>query len=147
MHGGCNYILNALYNYFYSALPAPTVTLSPYPEVLVNEGDPLSLTCMGSVVEHLGFDPTIEWLYPNGSVITNHGHSSTILHTNISGTDYTSVLNFESFQFSHRGRYQCNVSIDISSLGEPSVTSVKMTLVNITRKLLQCQDNLLCKNC
>lgn len=86
------------------------VTLSPSPRVYATTADAVTLTCMASVVDHVVVEPSLEWVFPNGSVIRN-------VETNVSGTLYTSMLPLESLQASQSGQYQCIARITITQLG------------------------------
>ena len=106
------------------------MTVSPASGVLVGIGEPVSLTCTASVVDHLVVSPIIEWLHPDGAIITHTQEANT------SSTIHTSTLHFDSVQASDRGEYFCNVSIiiPIPSVTIPTVSSVNSTNITIGSK-------------
>ena len=70
-------------------------------------GEPLSLTCTVTVVEYLIVSPQVEWIPPDGSVISSDGNPSVGGALVVSGTLTTRNITFSSLQTSHAGRYTC----------------------------------------
>lgn len=119
--------------YFLAALPLPVVTLPSAPGLHTDIGEPLSLNCVASIVNHLVVHPIMEWLLPNGTRISRN---LTVLGTsNVSETVYTSMLSFDSIQASDRGLYRCNVSISIPEV-PVAVFSMNVTTLSIRRKYM-----------
>ena len=101
------------------ALPPPNVTVSSPP--VTEAGQPLSLTCTATVTPHLAMDPLLEWVGPNSPLYS-------ILDPVGSGETFSQALVFSPLRTSHRGKYSCRATINITDI--PAVVSVDT--VNIT---------------
>ncbi len=88
-------------------LPVPTITLPP--SMVVTAGQPLSLTCNVTVVEHLVVDPVVEW-------VVSTGDTPPAGDTVTSGVVSTRTVSYDSLLTSHGGRYMCRASISISGM-------------------------------
>ena len=81
-------------------------------------GEPLSLTCTVTVVEYLIVSPQVEWIPPDGSVISSDGNPSVGGALVVSGTLSTRNITFSSLQTSHAGRYTCWAYLNVPHLAQ-----------------------------
>ena len=97
-------------------LPPPVVSVSSPP--VTEAGQPLFLTCTVTVVEYLIVSPQVEWIPPDGSVISTDGNPSVGGAPVVSGTLSTRNITFSSLQTSHAGRYTCWAYLNIPNLAQ-----------------------------
>ena len=91
-----------------TALPAPTVTISPASDVLT-VGQSYTLTCNVMVAPHLVVEPTIQWTKYDGTVV-------------VTSTGTSLSLKFNPIMTADSNVYTCRASIDITDI-TLSVTS------------------------
>ena len=70
-------------------------------------GQPLFFTCTITVVEYLIVSPQVEWISPDGSVISSDGNPSAGGAPVVSGTLSTRNITFSCLHTSHAGQYTC----------------------------------------
>ena len=91
---------------------------------------PLSLTCTVTVVEYLIVCPQVEWIPPDGSVISSDGNPSVGGAPVVSGTLSTCNITFTSLHTSHAGRYTCWAYLNIpnfaQSFNNSAINSVRV---------------------
>ena len=83
---------------------------------VIEAGQPLSLTCSVTVVEYLIVRPQVEWIPPDGSVISSDGNPSAGEAPLVSGTVSTRNITFSSLQTSHAGPYTCWAYVIVPNL-------------------------------
>ena len=81
-------------------------------------GQPLSLTCTVTVVEYLIVRLQVEWIPPDGSVISTDGNPSVGGAPVVSGTLSTRNITFSSLQTSHAGQYTCWAYLNIPNFAQ-----------------------------
>ncbi len=77
--------------------------------MVLTAGQPLSLTCNVTVVEHLAVDPVLEWVVSTGDTPPA---GDTVTGDVVS----TRTVSYDSLLTSHGGRYMCRASINISGM-------------------------------
>ncbi len=108
-------------------LPVPIITLPP--SIVVTAGQPLSLTCNVTVVEHLVVYPVVEWGVSTGDTPPAGG-------TVMSGAMSTRTVSYDSLLTSHGGRYMCSASISISGMN----VAQNEDSIDITIQMWNCVD-------
>ena len=104
---------------FCPLLELPLLIVSVASPPVTGAGQPLSLTCTVTVVEYLIVSPQIEWIPPDGSVISSDGNTSVgEAAVVVSGTLSTRNITFSSLQTSHAGRYTCWVYLNVPNLSQ-----------------------------
>ena len=99
-----------------AALPPPMIMFYTMPNTPVIAGKQLNLFCIAIVEEHLVVQPTINWLYSNGSVINSDENINIQSITKISSTEFRGVLTFNNFLTSYGGEYKCEVNITVPEI-------------------------------
>ena len=114
----CGYIFLQLFNYSYTLLELslPVVSVSSPP--VTEAGQPLSLTCTVTILEYLIVSPQVEWMPPDGSVISTDGNPSSGQAAVVSGTVSTRNITFSPLQTSHAGRYTCWAYLIVPNLSQ-----------------------------
>lgn len=97
-------------------------------------GHPLTLTCTVTIIENLVVPPVLEWLDPDGFLITMATGDPSVGETVVTGPVSTNVLSFQSVLPSHRGQYSCKATINIPTL--PPVETTQTTNVTVLGKVV-----------
>ena len=100
-----------------------TVTSAP----LTIAGDPLSLTCIATVIDNLVVTPDLQWLDPDGS---------NLVAMNIMQSDlvFTRAVELNSLRTSQGGQYICEATLTIP--GGPTTLGMASTDVRIQSKCI-----------
>ena len=97
-------------------LPLPIVLVSSPP--VTEAGQPLSLTCNVTIVEYLIVSPQVNWISPDGFVISTDGNPSVGGAPLVSGTLSTRNITFSSLHTSHAGQYTCWAYLNVPNLAQ-----------------------------
>ena len=111
----------------FSDLPSPTMKYSASSDPVV-VGEPYSITCSATIIidNVLGGNPTVQWISPNGSVISTAVPSVSIGNVTMAGQSTSRQLIFSSFTATQAGMYICQGCFDVPK------ASVQDNCANIT---------------
>ena len=95
-------------------------------------GQQYSLTCNVTISNGIVGDPTVEWMWPNGSNVITTGGDFTISHTP------SNTLTINPLRESHAGQYTCRASVGgVSGTASVTVNATGMSfdaLCNVLRQ-------------
>ena len=91
-------------------------------------GHSLNLTCTAILNGTIG-SPTIEWLSPNNSPVSNSGTITVGNVIMVNNSAYERTLVFSSVHTSHAGQYTCRATLDQASATNSTELSVKSMYV------------------
>ena len=113
-------------------LPSPGISVTG--ALVAEAGQPVSLTCVATVVEYLIVSPTLQWMRLNGSILEEGQNPSAGSSPLVSGTNSTLKASFNPLLASHGGQYLCTASINVS--GVPVTSNNTGTSISVQSKLL-----------
>ncbi len=113
----------------------------PRPEVMIDgdtspttAGSTRTLSCVASVVEGLVVNPSVTWMYSDGSVVLS-GERIIVGSPEVMGNTTTLTLTFSPLLTSHGGEYVCLASITIKEVSIEDLNSTADVDVTVNGKL------------
>ena len=106
-------------------------------------GERSAVTCTVTVVEGLIVNPSVVWLYANGSEIITGGEV-TVGNPDVTGRVTTLNLIFSPLHTSHGGEYTCRASVNIPEIDIADLHNTDDTNVTVTGKLCCCNLMMYC---